>query len=130
MNGKNMIMLVGVLVLWLAGYFFLASACPQCSVVLKFLISAFFLILSIFFLMYADKIKKKQYSPRREISMLMMFNFIPLMLTLTIILLYVTLVKENGRLFIGIVAINYVWFLIMKSVILSKIDRKEIKHES
>ena len=129
-NRKDIILLAGILILWLVEYFALALIFPQHAHLLKFQISAFFMIISILFLIYANKIRQKQYTPRREISILMMFNMIPLLLSLIFILLYVTLINKDHFLFLLIFGINYLWFLIMKSVILYKIDRKETKNEN
>jgi hypothetical protein len=123
-GGKGIIMIMGVLALLIVEYFVFRMY-PQYEDFLKYLIPAFFIIMSILFLMYVNKIKRKKYTPRKEISILMIFNIVPLLLSLTFILLYVMLVNKDNTLFLIIFAIHYAWFLTMKSVILYKIDPKK-----
>jgi hypothetical protein len=117
-------MLSGILILWLIEYLMVTLAVPQYRYILMYQIPLFFLILTIVLLFYTNKIKQKRLKPRQEISLLMAFNMLPLLLSLVFVLLYIYFVKTDVTVFLLIFGGFYLWFLVMKSMVLYKIETK------
>jgi FtsH-binding integral membrane protein len=131
---KEVMMLMGILILWLIEFLAVTFVVAQYRYILMYQVPPFFLILSVVFLVYVNKMKQKQFKPRQEVSLLMAFSMIPLLLSLIFVLLYVYFVKKDVLIFLLIFGSFYLWFLIMKSIILYKIDTKNkttkmIQHE-
>jgi hypothetical protein len=124
LNIKEMAMLLGTLGLWGAELLLFIFVIPQHKSIYMDLTGLFFMLLSLIFVRYAVKIKQKQFTPRKEISIVMIFSMLPLLLSLTAILLYMYFVKKDAYLFLIIFGVFYVWFLVMKSAVLYKMDTK------
>jgi hypothetical protein len=130
LNIKEITMLLGTLVLWVAAILLFIFIIPQYNSIIIDLTGFFFMFLSLIFVKYTVRIRQKQFPPRKEISIIMIFAILPLLLSLIIILLYMCFVKENTLIFLISFGVFYVWFLIMKSAVLYKTDTNSIQHEN
>jgi hypothetical protein len=119
-------MLSGTFLLWVAEILLFVFVIPQYKSIMIDLIGLFFTAMSLIFARYAGRIGQKKFTPRKEISIIMAFSMIPLLLSLTAMLLYIYFVKENVLAFLITFGVFYGWFLVMKSVVLYKINAKNI----
>jgi hypothetical protein len=124
LDKKEVTMLLGILILWLTEFLTVTFVVAQYRYILMYQIPPFFLILSVVFLIYVNKMKQKKFKPRQEVSLLMAFSMIPLLLSLVFVLLYVYIVKKDVLIFLLIFGGFYLWFLIMKSIILTNLTQK------
>jgi small-conductance mechanosensitive channel len=130
LNIKEITMLLGTFVLWGMEVLLFTLVIPQYNNIIIDLIGLFFVLISLIFIRYAIKVRQKQFTPRKEITVIMAFSMLPLLLSLTFILMYVCFVKENTLIFVITFGSFYLWFLIMKSAVLYKLDTKNINSKS
>jgi hypothetical protein len=117
---KETVFLSGIILLAIVEIALLYSVFPQYKSVYFVLIPLYFLILTVCLLYF----KRKQLTPNQQVNAVMIYSMIPLLLSLTVLLLYSYFVKEHVTVFFAIFGGFYLWFLIMKSLTLYKFDSK------
>jgi hypothetical protein len=125
LNIREGMMLWGTFILWMLKVSVFALALPQYNNIAIDLIGLFFMLMSLIFVRYAVRIRQKQFTLQKEVTVIMAFSLLPLLLSLIVILLYVCFVKENALIFVITFGFFYLWFLTMKSAVLYKIETKK-----
>lgn len=120
LDTKETVFLSGTILFAVVEIALLYFVFPQYKSVYLALIPLYFLILTVSLLYF----KRKQLTPGQQLNAVMIYSMIPLLLSLTVMLLYSYFVKEHLIVFLAIFGGFYLWFLIMKSLTLYKFDRK------